>query len=44
MYLNNITYNNKELITIINSTKLIFNDLQFTNMNCPYCNGIIMIK
>ncbi|CAD8099359.1 unnamed protein product [Paramecium primaurelia] len=44
MQLNNITYNNKELISIQNCTKLIFNDLQFTNMDCPYCDGIIMIR
>ncbi|CAD8191245.1 unnamed protein product [Paramecium octaurelia] len=44
MYLNSITHNNKEIITIENCTKLLFNDLQFTHMDCPFCNGIISIR
>ncbi|CAD8089316.1 unnamed protein product [Paramecium primaurelia] len=44
MQMNNIIHNNKEIIKIDNCTKLSFNDLQFTDMDCPYCNGIIMIR
>ncbi|CAD8114295.1 unnamed protein product [Paramecium sonneborni] len=44
MYLNSISHNNKDFIKIKNSKKLIFNDLQFININCPYCPGILMIN
>ncbi|CAK58882.1 unnamed protein product (macronuclear) [Paramecium tetraurelia] len=44
LYLNTITFNNKELITTQNCSKLVLTDLQFTNIDCPQCNGIIVIR
>ncbi|CAD8071052.1 unnamed protein product [Paramecium sonneborni] len=43
MYLNTISHNNKDFITLQNCKKLIFNDLQFTDIDCPYCTGIFII-